>query len=432
MNKERLQSIQAKLGKRLTTYEDNLMTQAAKEVLIKSVAQALPVYLMGVFKLPYGLCDELTKMIRDFWWGAENGQRKAHWIAWDKLLRSKDQGGLGFKDLRLFNQALLARQAWRLIQFPDSLCAQLLKAKYYPNGNLIDTVFTGNASSTWLAIEHGLQLLKKGVLWRVGNGTKIRTWRDPWIPRGDFKANAPRRSCRFRWVSDFLTATGTWDSQRVNHYFSPEDAVKILQIKTSARNEDDFLSWAPEQTGIYTVRSGYRLALEEHLHGRGLEATSSRPNGERPSWKLIWKCPVPPKVQDLVWKIGRNALATQVNKHRRGIKTPPLCLICGQENEDTFHVFVRCPPARDLWNAMRETWDIPADTELKNTGTEWLLHLIHGLSEEQRARTFMLLWRIWYVHNEITHDKPLPSVEGSRRFLLSYLESLMLIVMSQV
>jgi hypothetical protein len=161
MNKEKLQSIQAKLGKRLTIYEDNFMTQAAKEVLIKSVAQALPVYLMGVFKLPYGLCDELTKMIRDFWWGAENGQRKAHWIAWDKLLRSKDQGGLGFKDLRLFNQALLARQAWRLIQFPDSLCAQLLKAKYYPNGNLIDTVFTGNASSTWLAIEHGLQLLKR-------------------------------------------------------------------------------------------------------------------------------------------------------------------------------------------------------------------------------------------------------------------------------
>jgi hypothetical protein len=81
INKEKLQSIQAKLGKRLIGYEDNFMTQAAKEVLIKAVAQALPVYLMGVFKLPYGLCDELTKMIRNFWWGAENGQRKAHWIS---------------------------------------------------------------------------------------------------------------------------------------------------------------------------------------------------------------------------------------------------------------------------------------------------------------------------------------------------------------
>ena len=90
---------------------------------------------------------------------------------------------MGFKDLRLFNQAMLARQAWRLIQFPDSLCAKLLKAKYYPRGCLVDTAFCAKASTTWQAIMHGLELLKRGVIWRVGNGTQIRIWRDPWIPR---------------------------------------------------------------------------------------------------------------------------------------------------------------------------------------------------------------------------------------------------------
>ena len=78
--------------------------------------------------------------------------------------RSKLQGGMGFHDMRIFNQALLARQAWRLLAFPDSLCAQVLKAKYYPSGNLIDTVFPGNPSSTWTAITHGLDLLKKGLI----------------------------------------------------------------------------------------------------------------------------------------------------------------------------------------------------------------------------------------------------------------------------
>lgn len=53
----------------------------------------------------------------------------------------KCYGGMGFKDIRLFNQAMLARQAWRSIEFPDSLCARLLKAKYYPRGNLIGTSF---------------------------------------------------------------------------------------------------------------------------------------------------------------------------------------------------------------------------------------------------------------------------------------------------
>jgi hypothetical protein len=46
------------------------------------------------------------------------------------------------------------------------------KAKYYPNGDLVDTVFPGEASPTWKAIEHGLQFVKKGIIWRIGSGAK--------------------------------------------------------------------------------------------------------------------------------------------------------------------------------------------------------------------------------------------------------------------
>jgi hypothetical protein len=50
----------------------------AKEVLMKSVCQAIPTYVMGVFKLPGNLCEELNQMIRYFWWGEEDGQHKVH------------------------------------------------------------------------------------------------------------------------------------------------------------------------------------------------------------------------------------------------------------------------------------------------------------------------------------------------------------------
>ena len=150
------------------------MSQAAKETLIKAILQAIPTYIMGVFKLPVSVCEDLTRLVRNFWWGSRNGQRKTHWKAWEKMIEPKGRGGLGFRDFRIFNQALLARQAWRLLTKPNSLCALVLKARYYPNGSLVDTVFSGNASPTWHAIQHGLELLKRGLIWRVDNGEQVR------------------------------------------------------------------------------------------------------------------------------------------------------------------------------------------------------------------------------------------------------------------
>jgi hypothetical protein len=56
-----------------------------------------------------------------------------HWMSWGKMIRSKNIGGLGFKDLNCFNKALLAKQGWRLCHNPSSLMGQILKAKYFPN-----------------------------------------------------------------------------------------------------------------------------------------------------------------------------------------------------------------------------------------------------------------------------------------------------------
>jgi len=72
--------------------------------------------------------------------------------------------------MKMFNQALLEWQALRLVAIPDSLCARLLKARYYPNGDLLDTAFPSAVSPTWKAIMFGLELLNKGAIWRVGNG----------------------------------------------------------------------------------------------------------------------------------------------------------------------------------------------------------------------------------------------------------------------
>ena len=192
-----------------------------------------------------------------------------------------------------------------------------------------------------------------------------------------------------------------------------------MKIKTSKRNEQDFIAWQPEKLGLFSVKSAYRLALTEKMRHQDRGATSARPDGERPSWKLIWSCPVPAKMKMLAWKISRNALATKANLRHRGIAATARCDICGSEDEDTFHVFLRCPHARSLWLAMKEVWDLPSDELLQPTGPEWLLQILCHITEDQRAMMLMTLWHIWHAHNEITHDKPCPPIEGSRRFLVS-------------
>jgi hypothetical protein len=78
MSKNRFKSTKERLGKKLSSWAERYKSGGAKEVLIKSVAQAIPSYVMGVFHLLATFCDELTQMMRRFWWGEEEGHRKAH------------------------------------------------------------------------------------------------------------------------------------------------------------------------------------------------------------------------------------------------------------------------------------------------------------------------------------------------------------------
>jgi hypothetical protein len=163
----------------------------------------------------------------------------------------------------LFNQVLLARQAWHLLIKPDSLCASILRARYYPNGRLEDIMFAGHASTSWQAIQYGLELLKKGLVWRVGNGSQIRIWRDPWLPGpSSYMLVSAQGNCRLRRVSDLLLDNGEWNQVLLQKHLSIMDIEEIMKIKVSSREHDNFLAWAPDRHGIFSVKSAYRLAWE--------------------------------------------------------------------------------------------------------------------------------------------------------------------------
>lgn len=114
--------------------------------------------------------------------GKKGGDMTIHWLRRERLCKSKNEGGLGIRDLMMFNKALLAKQEWRLTQDDHSLLGRVLKARYYPRGSFFSAQLDFALSYTSRSIlEGGREMLRGGMVWIVGVGHDIRVWKDPWL-----------------------------------------------------------------------------------------------------------------------------------------------------------------------------------------------------------------------------------------------------------
>jgi hypothetical protein len=232
----------------------------------------------------------------------------------------------------------------------------------------------GEASTTWRAIEHGVQLLKYGVIHRIDDGQATRVWRDNWLPRSpSMKPSGAVRTCRLRRVAQLMRpGTNERDEDTLRRFFYPWDVVEILKIKLPENKTPDLIAWHYEKTGLFSVRSAHRLAL---TRATDLDAmgSSSDPRGERAIWKKTWKMPVLAKGRNLIWKMVRSGLPTNENRCYRHITQDVSCELCYTPCEDCFHAVMTCPHAKALKIAMREVWDLPPEERLHNAGPEWFL-----------------------------------------------------------
>ncbi|KAL5556823.1 hypothetical protein UlMin_039059 [Ulmus minor] len=190
---------------------------AGKEILLKAVVQAIPTHAMACFKLSKQLVSDLHRLIADYWWGSKRGKSKMHWSKWNVMCNGKERGGMGFRDLGCFNQALLAKQGWRLIINPDSLVGKVLKACYFPNGDFLNASKGKHASLVWRSLVWGREIIEKRSRWRVGSGKNIDIFKDRWLPEpSNFKVTTPILPGVFK-VAMLRLNNGDWNKALIEY-----------------------------------------------------------------------------------------------------------------------------------------------------------------------------------------------------------------------
>ena len=354
--KETFAYVKDRVWKKLQSWRGGLLSSAWREILVKTVAQALPMYSIQCFLLPKTFCEDLNMLIAKFWWSGDPGKRKIHRLNWRTLCKPKHEGGLRFRDFYAFNQALLAKQAWQFLHDPETLVYRVFKARYFPTTDFLEARVPSSSSYVWRSIAASRLVIRKGVRWQVGNWRNIRIWKDNWVPREScFRILSPRPPY---WDEEatvenlFPLNSKQWNYQMLNELFSPEEVDLICDIPLSIRDDEDRRVWHYELNGKFTVRSAYHVARElneaneEGVIGYSSSSTSSM--GVK-FWKKLWNACVLGKVKICVWRACVDALPTRLNLCKRRVTTEEMCVVCGGLAESTEHVLRDCHMARAVW-----------------------------------------------------------------------------------
>lgn len=249
----------------------------------------------------------------------------------------------------------------------------------------------------------GREVLRKGLIRRVGDGMKTEVWHDNWIegtismrPLGSLTDNS------IHLVADLIDpVSGQWKEELIRNTFYTPDAEAILAMPRARRMQEDFWAWAWDTKGIYSVKSAYRVLADAQVDDQISEGTSRNSENE---WKTLWKLRVLPKIRVFWWRVARGMLPCYGELHRRHIKTKANCPLCGCEEETLYHSLLMCDHARKFWDAGRLHFDIKPPKLHPNS---WSMDILNPnlVKRDDAALMISIMWAIWHSRNKYTHGE---------------------------
>jgi hypothetical protein len=184
-----------------------------------------------------------------------------------------------------------------------------------------------------------------------------------------------------------------WNVPLITMVFEPSCAAKIIATPLYKSVSDDKRFWRVENNGIYSVRSAYRLCVQELI-----DTSHLKMNG---AWNLFWKIQVPPRVKNLLWRIFHRCIPTCINLQQKGVNCITTCALCNNNEEDSYHLFFNCPNSMNIWSMCNFNSLIISAMQNIHDAAELVFHLLEQLNAFDSSLLACVIWSIWNQRNNI-------------------------------
>lgn len=195
-----------------------------------------------------------------------------------------------------------------------------------------------------------------------------------------------------------------WNMNIIRQTVVEEDVDLITSIRLRPNSFPDMIGWHYNDSGIYSVKSGYWLASHIQEHQNEVQP----PPGSPILKTAFWKMKIAPKLQHFMWRVLSEAIPVGTILMRRGITTNAQCKRCCQDNESIEHLFFTCPYVQALWRGIQNLHrDICNPSSSLQNRFQAIIECYnnHWLSDLERQLPIWILWRIWKSRNILVYQQ---------------------------
>jgi hypothetical protein len=317
--KDTFSALKDKIFGKISGWKARLLSQTARTTLVKSVANAIPSYILSIFLLPKAFCLEVKP---------QDKKKNLSFLSWASICQPKALGGLGICFMESVNNSLLARLGWKMTINAPLLWVDALRGKYLRNGStFLNDVAHPMSSWLWKGIMKNKSVVQKGACLSITNGMNVDIWSSPWIPTmPSFK---PRPNPSLVGLPEFCVAdlmlpgSRCWNSSLLGDLFDSDSVQSILSIHIPTIRSFDKWIWAPSSSGTLSVRSAQEISSSP--------GTRSPPFGPE-TWHALWSLKLQARLKHLLWKVAWNMLPSRDNISRFVVSEDPNTWNCPFRN----------------------------------------------------------------------------------------------------